>query len=219
MSVSSDPYLYPGTDVLRNKAGIRDPVKLARFEANAAGHRLLELEERPTRGNFDVPHVKAVHKYIFQDIFPWAGEFRTVNISKGGHLFGMCAFIESALSELLARLPKENHLKGLDPTAFSARAGFYLSEINAIHPFREGNGRTQREFLRQLGAAAGYSLDWRNITRDQMTAASIESFLTGKSASMAQLIELTISARADSSSSSLAIRRSPPRLQAAGRGW
>ncbi len=200
MPDAPDPYLYPGTDVLRNRFDVRDSILLAQMEADATALRLAQLKRSPTRGKFDVAHVKAVHKYIFQDIFPWAGEFRTVNISKGGHLFGMCAFVESALNDLLARLPKENHLKNLDPSAFASRAGFYLSEINAIHPFREGNGRTQREFLRQLGAAAGYAIDWRNINRDQMTAASIESFLTGKSASMAQLIELAISARADSSS-------------------
>lgn len=200
--MSTDPYTYPGTNVLRNLRDIREPETLAEFEAIATVRRLAQLRVKPSRGQFDVRHLKAIHKYIFQDVFKWAGEFRTVNISKGGHLFGMCAFVESALNELLLRLPKENYLKGLDPAAFAARAGFYLSEINAIHPFREGNGRTQREFVRELGAAAGYAIDWRNVTREQMTAASIESFLTGKSAPMAQLIELATGLNSHSASES-----------------
>lgn len=162
----------------------------------------MELDVKPLRGQFDVRHFKAIHKFIFQDVFKWAGEFRTVNISKGGQLFGMCAFVESALNELLLRLPKENYLKDLAPSAFAARTGFYLSEINAIHPFREGNGRTQREFIRELGAAAGYAIDWGKVTREQMTAASIESFLTGKSATMARLIELAIGLNSQSAAES-----------------
>jgi len=189
MPESSDPYTYPGTDVLRNTLDIRDPRQLAAFEANATAARLIELDAVPLEGRFDVAHVKAIHRYIFQDVYPWAGEFRTVNISKGGQLFGVATFVEPALERVLHGLPAEHYLKGLDPRNFSARAGFYMGELNAIHPFRDGNGRAQREFIRELAVQAGFTTDSSKVTQHQMIAASVESFRTGDSSRMASLIE------------------------------
>jgi cell filamentation protein len=154
--------------------------------------RLIELHAVPLKGRFDVAHMKAIHRYIFQDIFSWAGEFRTVNISKGGHLFGVAAFIEPALDGLLRKLAAEHQLKGVDGPTFARRSGFYMGELNAIHPFREGNGRTQREFIRQLAVHAGFTIDWSRVTREQMTAASIQSFRSGDSSGIAALIELSM---------------------------
>lgn len=84
MTEITDPYLYPETDMLENLRGIRDVDKLARFEGRSAARRILELEHAPVKGEFNTPHLKAIHRHIFQDVFAWAGEFRTVNISKGG---------------------------------------------------------------------------------------------------------------------------------------
>ena len=192
MPDSSDPYTYPGTDVLRNILDIRDPQHLAAFEANATSARLLELDTVPLGGRFDVAHLKAIHRHIFQDVYLWAGEFRTVNISKGGHLFGVAAFVEPALHELLRKLPEEHYLKGSDPRMFAMRAGFYMGEINAIHPFRDGNGRAQREFIRELAIQLGFVVDWSRVTREQMMAASLDSFKTGDSSRMAALIGLSM---------------------------
>ena len=75
---------------------------------------------------------------------------------------------------------------------FSARAGYYMGEINAIHPFRDGNGRAQREFVRELAIKAGFLLDWSRVTREQMIAASVESFQTGGSSAMAEVIEKSL---------------------------
>ena len=159
MPESSDPYTYPGTDVLQNFLEIRDPQQLAAFEANATAARLIELDERPLVGRFDVAQLKSIHQYIFQDVYRWAGEFRTVNISKGGHLFGVATFIEPALEGVLRKLADERHLKALDARKFATRAGYYMGQINAIHPFRDGNGRTQREFIRELAVQAGFVID------------------------------------------------------------
>jgi len=195
MPESSDPYTYPGTDVLRNILGVHEPQRLDAFEANATAARLIELDAKPLAGQFDVAHFRAIHRHIFQDVYAWAGEFRTVNISKGGQLFGVAAFIEPALREVLRRLCGEHCLRGLDVRKFTLHAGFYLGELNAIHPFRDGNGRVQREFIRQLAAQAAFLIDWGRVTREQMLAASIESFKTGDSSGLAGLIERSLSPR------------------------
>src|SRR6266571_2128746 len=119
MPESSDPYTYPGTDVLRNIPDIRDPLRVAAYEANATAARLAELDAAPLKGRFDNTHLKAIHKYIFQDVYFWAGEFRTVNISKGGQLFGVAAFIEPALQDVVRQLWAENCLRKTDPESFA----------------------------------------------------------------------------------------------------
>ena len=188
MNESTDPYLYPGTNVLRNRQNLRDHRILDAYEADSTQRRLIELAIKPGRAIFDTAHIQAIHLYIFQDVYDWAGQFRTVNISKGGNLFGSAQFIEMALGGILEKLPRENFIQHLNRESFADRCGWVFGEINAIHPFREGNGRTQREFLRQLAAQAGYSLDWRRVDRDTMTAASRESFSTGDNHSMVDII-------------------------------
>jgi cell filamentation protein len=188
MTENSDPYLYPGTSVLKNLRGLTDPNLLERFEARRTHRRLAELIDTPLPGGFDVAHLKAIHRYIFQDVYDWAGQFRTVNLSKGGHLFGLATFLEPALQQILARLATENHLVGLDAEMFANRAAYFLSELNAAHPFREGNGRTQREFIRELGMKAGYYIDWRATTVEEMTEASRLSHLSGELSRFADLI-------------------------------
>jgi len=190
MPGNTDPYLYPGTDVLQNVAGLRDPERLAALEANATAARLAELDASPIQGRFDAVHFKAIHRYIFQDVYAWAGAVRTVNISKHGALFGAAAFVETALDAVLGRLPGENYLRATDLERFALRAGFYLGEVNAVHPFRDGNGRAQREFIRQLGFDAGFEIDWGRTNQEQMMAASRASFAAGDSSSLAALIRV-----------------------------
>jgi cell filamentation protein len=185
---SSDPYLYPGTTVLKNLRGLIDPQELAAFEARSTHRRLTELLEAPLSGSFDTAHLKAIHRFIFHDVFEWAGQFRTVDISKGGHLFGRAAFLETALEQILEKLAAENHLAGLDQDKFAQRAAYYLGELNAAHPFREGNGRAQREFIRELGLKAGHYIDWRGTTPEEMTEASRLSHGTGEAALFAKII-------------------------------
>src|SRR5579859_4712244 len=104
MTESTDPYTYPRTSVLRNLRAIRDPTVLAQFEAESTVWRLAQLIAAPLTGLFDTGHLKAIHKHIFQDVYSWAGQFRTVNISKGDHLFGAAAFVQPALHNVLAKL-------------------------------------------------------------------------------------------------------------------
>jgi cell filamentation protein len=188
MTENSEPYLYPGTSVLKNLRDLTDPKLLERFEARQTHRRIAELIDNPVAGRFDVAHLKAIHRLIFQDVYEWAGEFRTANISKGGHLFGLATFLEPALQQILAKLAAEKHLVGLDIENFVDRAAYFIGELNAAHPFREGNGRTQREFIRELGLKASHYIDWRSTTVEKMTEASRLSHLSGESSLFASLI-------------------------------
>jgi len=189
---SSDPYLYPGPTVLKNLRGLTDPQELAAFEARSTHRRLTELFEAPASGRFDTAHLKAIHRFIFQDIFEWAGQFRTVDISKGGHLFGRAAFLETALEKIFRKLADESHLAGLDQDRFAQRAAYYLGELNAAHPFREGNGRTQREFIRELALKAGHYVDWRRTAPEEMIEASHLSHVTGDAALFSKIMRKCI---------------------------
>lgn len=149
------------------------------------------------KGIFDSQHLRAIHRYLFQDVFPWAGEFRVVNISRGNSSFGPAMFIELALNDAFEKLVKEQLLRGLTVDAFADRAAFYLGEINAIHPFREGNGRTQREFIRQLAVGAGYTISWAGFTQQEMIDASIKSHVGGENGALAEILRRALMERGD----------------------
>ena len=184
-----DPYVYPGTNVLKNLAGIEDHDRLQQFEAVSTADRISELRVKPISGSFDTSHLQRIHRHIFQDVYCWAGELRTIDIRKEGEFwFRRHEFIERALMDLFKRLAEENKLRGTTPQQFGSRAGYYMSELNAIHPFREGNGRAQREFIRELGLNAGLQVDWTRVTREEMYAASIASFQSGDHRQFGDLI-------------------------------
>ena len=170
-----DPYVYPETNVLRNLRDIRDAEQLSKFEAIATARRTVELEHEPIQGRFDARHLQAIHRHIFQDVFEWAGDFRTVNISESGDPFAFHPHIVSSVDKLCGELKSEGHLAGADPERFATRGAWYLGELNAIHPFREGNGRTQREFIRELGFRNGLTIDWSQVSREEMIEASRRS--------------------------------------------
>jgi cell filamentation protein len=173
---ASDIYVYPDTEVLRNKAEIREQAALDAFEADTTAVRMLELVEHPLKGNFDLQHLCAIHHYLFQDVYDWAGQLRTVDISRGGSRFANVALIEDYLGKQLHGLAQENFLCGLSPKSFVAHLAHYMAEINAAHPFREGNGRAQRFFCAQLAEEAGYFIDFETVDQDEMYAVMIASF-------------------------------------------
>ncbi len=155
-----DPYLDEHSEVLRNRLGITDQAELDRVEATFSLVRAYELLEKPVAGNFDLAHLQAIHKRLFGDVYEWAGEIRTVDISKGQTRFANFQQIESYAPEITRPLQREQLLRGLNIDTFSERAGHYLGELNVLHPFREGNGRATREFVGQLARGAGYAVDW-----------------------------------------------------------
>lgn len=145
-----ESYFYPGTNTLRNKLNIIDHEELKEKEAELTFEKLVELYENPIKGKFDIEHWKAIHKYIFGDIYEWAGNFRNVNMRKETD-FTDYKNIEYFLKGELDLMQEE--LKTLRTKEDMARllATYYFHLIQ-IHPFREGNGRSCREFLRELVA-------------------------------------------------------------------
>ena len=186
-------YCYPDSDVLINKLGIQDQEKLHTFERKLTMLRLLEIIDKPIKGNFDFAHLQAIHRYIFQDVYEWAGKVRKVDIAKG-NMFCNVMFIESQAEEIFGKLKKDNYLADLDRNIFVKKLAYYFSEINALHPFREGNGRSQREFIRSLALKNGYVINFSEIPEEEMLKASQESFLCDYNA-MEELFDKCVRSR------------------------
>ncbi len=175
--MSQDPYSYAGTNVLRNKPGIRDADQLAQFEYQMATLRNIAMLEVPVMGDFDLQHLQDIHNGLFHDSYDWAGTNRTVSISKGGSRFAQPELIGSyAHATVFTDLKNENLLKALGMRQFVERLAHHFSEINALHPFREGNGRATRLFIEELGKQAGYEFDFDGIDPNAWNDASRDCF-------------------------------------------
>ena len=184
---ADDTYCYLGTDVLRNKADITNAEDLDAYEGELSTLRSIEILESPIAGQFDLTHLQRIHLALFQDVYDWAGKIRTVDISRGNSRFANVRFIESAANDIFTKLAHENWLKGLDTNTLSKRLAHYLSEINALHPFREGNGRVQRIFISQLSESAGYQLDYSDLEQEQIYQA-MELAFNGNESILANII-------------------------------
>lgn len=185
---STSLYLYPGTNTLKNNWGIKDEKKLKVYEIGYVGARINQLLESPYKGNFDFDHLKAIHKYIFQDAYPFAGQIRSENIQKGSTRFAQVMHIESSAATLFLELEDEKeNLKTLNKKEFADRTAYYMAELNVLHPFREGNGRTTREFIRAFCLNYGYDLAFNKVDKDIVLQASIRSTLDYKP--LANIIE------------------------------
>jgi cell filamentation protein len=173
---------------LKNRLGATSHAALGIVETAYVRSRLFEFENgQGIKGQFDVAHLKAIHHHLFQDVYEWAGRTRDerVQLSDGaiahepflrkidGQLFLPSPLIAGALARITRQLRAENYLRGLSREEFSKRAGTVLVELNGVHPFREGNGRTQRVFICELAREAGHPLDFSCTTRERMIQASI----------------------------------------------
>lgn len=159
-AVAGSHYCYSDTGVLKNRFGLRDSEQLKKVEADISSVRQSDLLEHPIAGRFTVTHLCAIHRYLFGDIYPFAGRFRREDIMKGTTRFIAYQQINQKLRKLLEELHSENLLRNLRSEDFYQRAAYFFAELNYIHPFREGNGRATREFLRQLFLLSGYGVDW-----------------------------------------------------------
>ncbi|EMY4608396.1 Fic family protein [Campylobacter jejuni] len=164
-----------------NKLGIKDKELFEKESRKYTSQRIDELLTKPIKGNFDYQHLKNIHKHIFQDVFYWAGKDRmevglSGFMSKGDSLFCSAEFIPGEAKKIFDDLAKNNYLKNSkDLNHFAKDLANLMSDLNALHPFREGNGRTQRIFLNELAKNAGYKLDLNLVPKEKMIKASIEA--------------------------------------------
>ncbi|MBS7537758.1 Fic/DOC family protein [Ancylobacter lacus] len=167
--MNDDPYLHPGTTVLRNRLGIRDAVRLDRVERRLV---VLRACSGVPRGDFDLDHLRAIHRHLFQDVYDWAGEVRTVDLSKGLSQFQSRHYIATGMANIHRRIKAQHDLRWLNAETFAEHAGAIMGDVNYVHPFREGNGRTQLLFLERLAERAGHRIDLRRLDRQEWMEAS-----------------------------------------------
>lgn len=179
-AVYASVYCYRNTNVLRNRFQIRDNQTLHMIEADISAARQSELLEHPINGHFTANHLCRIHRKLLGDIYHFAGHYRREDIAKGSTRFLAHYDIPRKLSHLLQQLNDENHLIGLERPQLIARSAYYMAELNYIHPFREGNGRAIREFMRILYLQNNYLVDWGSVPVDELLQAMIDSvFDTG----------------------------------------
>ena len=188
-----DPYTYENSTVLINKLDLREQAELDAFEAEISSAR---ADEPLPEGNLDFAHYRAVHHHLFQDVYEWAGNPRTVRISKGGNPFCFPENIDDQATRLFEDLRTDGFLRGLDDSAFAEKAAHFLAELNAIHAFREGNGRSQLTFFALLADFAGHPIDLAQLHPPAMLEAMIASF-DGDEAGLANVIKGLISGPAN----------------------
>jgi len=191
LSDVTDPYCFPGTSVLRNKLGFADALTLGGAERDLVELRDVQLKMNPLSGTYDLSHLREFHRSLFQDVYEWAGELRTVDIVKDSAYFCKSELIESQAVGIFAAMNAEGPLSK-DVEEAANWLGFHLGEINALHPFREGNGRAQRALIWQYARDGGWNIDWTQVDPDENSAASWEA-MAGSSTRLSNLILSVIS--------------------------
>lgn len=174
-SVASSIYCYPDSSVLKNKLDIRDPALLRKVEADLSSARQAEIFRTPVVGRFTATHLCNIHRKLLGDVYSFAGHFRREDIAKGPTRFVTYSQIKEKLQRLLGQLQQEKWLENVPFEAFAARSAYYMAELNYIHPFREGNGRAIREFMRLLFLHNGYVVQWDAVDVEALLNAMIDS--------------------------------------------
>ena len=151
-------YTNPKTGILRNLAGIIDPDVLLFFESGAVAKRIQELYEKPIKIN-GTDSLLSIHRHLFQDVYSWAGERRKVEISKAGKQFFPTTHFDNAFRFIDTLVSDYKTITKGDKLQIAEKLAEILDNVNYLHPFREGNGRAQREFLRSLASEKGLTLN------------------------------------------------------------
>jgi len=183
-----DPYIDVETGTLKNLLGIASEEELEEAEADITYAAIASMPEESALGEFNLEHIQNIHWELFNTIYDWAGEIRTVEISKGSTRFANADMVKQAAATLFRGLHDEDLLRQLPRDQYVQRLVHYYSEINVLHPFREGNGRTQRTFFSQLAAAEGYHFAWERIDTDKNIRACIAAY-DGDEAPLAEMLD------------------------------
>ncbi|MDO3383297.1 putative adenosine monophosphate-protein transferase Fic [Gilvimarinus algae] len=166
-----DPACYPGTSTLRNLLNIKDPSKLEEAERDISFHSAQEVEFSPPP--YDLDYLCYLHKRLFQDIYAWAGDIRTIDISKGHTRFCTASRLRPEASKLFTTLAEQHFFEGMSRAHLVFSIAELYGEVNMLHPFREGNGRAQRLLFEHLIVNAGYEVSWAPARRQTWLEANV----------------------------------------------
>lgn len=174
--VINSRYTYKCTDVLVNKLDIKDEKKLEKYERKMVAFKLATINEVEFPKVFDEKRLKFIHSYLFCDVYDFAGMYRLENIIKENFVFSQYEYIEENLKSVMSKINLEE-FKKMNLDEFIKMISYLMTELNVIHPFREGNGRAIREFIRELMLECGYEIDFSKIEYDEVIKASKEAIL------------------------------------------
>ena len=188
MTSREDPYVLPN-GTLRNALGLTDAAKLTGAEADLVSIRDWILRSALPRPPYTFDTLKAIHRTLFQDVYAWAGEPRVVPLGRREldapdgpvQMFSPPEEIAPRVGAAFRRLADKRYLSGASPAVFADGAADFLVEINGVHPFRDGNGRTQRVMLEAIARNAGHHLAFDIVTRERMASVSIAGHKGDKS--------------------------------------
>ena len=167
-------YTYKGTDILKNKLGIKDEKLLKEYETRIVAFKIATISSAKLPKDYTPERLKFIHKYLFGDIFYFAGEYRQENITKGNFRFSEYEYIEDNIQRIFDNI-KIDEMKKMSFSQFVKQISYIMTELNVLHPFREGNGRTIRELIREICFDCGYVIDWYEINHDDILRASIRA--------------------------------------------
>ncbi|WP_079474197.1 Fic/DOC family protein [Marinococcus halophilus] len=168
-------YTYGDSGVLVNKMNFREKAKAEKIEQIITTYRLQQMmTAKKVLGSFDEEHIRRIHRRLFSDVYAWAGEFRTVDLAKGRTSFLPAAFIDRGLRHLKESVQEKNQKTYAEREAFAEAFAPIYNDLNHIHPFREGNGRMQREFIRQLAWHHGYDMNYTPVQQKKLFEASVD---------------------------------------------
>ncbi len=167
-----DPYLDSTTRILRNLIGATNYQELRQAEGNIVALAEISLNKIPRTA--DLTELQEIHKALFDKIYDWARKLRTVNIRKGSKEYFLdYRFLENGATFIFDKLHEESCLSNLAREDFISQLAYFYEQLNFIHPFREGNGRTQRIFWQRIANDAGYKIDWSKVVGDELDKASL----------------------------------------------
>lgn len=171
-------YFTSFDDILENKLGITDPEVLKQLEEEIVPFRTAEIYSSFHVETFSFECLKEIHRRLFSDLYEFAGKVRVVDMKRGDNTVPFCyvQFLETEQQRIFDVLHQEGEFVGLGREEFVKRLAWLASELNALHPFRDGNGRAIRSFLVLLAANAGYELDYSRVTKEELIEADIRAF-------------------------------------------
>ncbi|MGN1013318.1 MAG: Fic/DOC family protein [Clostridia bacterium] len=164
-------YTYKGTDILKNKLNIKDEELLKEYETRIVAFKIATISSAKLPKGYTPERLKFINKYLFEEVYEFAGEYRKENITKENFRFSEFEYIEDNINRIFSSINIEQ-MKKMTFEKFVEQISYIMTELNVLHPFREGNGRTIRELVREICFDCGYVIDWYEINHDDILRAA-----------------------------------------------